>query len=396
MLQKQRGQAYSLTTRQLTNGARMYYARFRGLDGKFGPAKSTGIEDQGKQRDRDKALAWCEQYLAGGQVTTSANMTLAAFGAGFFDFNGTYAQDRLLRGKRYSQEQAATHALGFKNWIQDDRLGKTRLSVIDDRAVSSWQLRLAAAGLAPATIHQRTMTLRILLREAYRSGLMRRPIDYEPIGAKRKKVRGVLTLSEAAQLFSLAWPDQLTMVGNLLSAVTGLRAGEVVGLRSSCIHADHVDVVGTWRPKTATMSDGTKNGKPRAVPVPGQVMTLVRALLAANPWRSVSQDPFVFYSSVRADRPVDQRILTAALHDVLDGMIGKPKRMARKIDFHSWRVFANSAYLERSVPDAMIRSTIGHSSQDMTALYYRPEALAPVRAVQADLADALQLPVISD
>jgi integrase len=392
VLQKRRGQPYSLVSRQLASGAKIYYARFREADGSFGSAKSTGVEDTGKPRSRDLAVSWCEQYLAGGQVTTGANTTLADYGTGFFDWSGDYAQERILRGRRYSQEQARLHALAFDNWIKDDKIGKMRLEAIDDRAVASWQLRLAAAGLAPKTIHQRTMTLRLVLKAAFRDGHLRRPIQYEPISGKVKNQRGVLTMQEAAVIFAEPWPDARAMAGNLLAVTTGLRAGEICGLRTSRVQADHVEVVGTWRPKTGIVSDTTKGGGSRRVPAPAAVISMLQALILANPWRGRVADPFVFWSNGSQDRAMDQRDLTKALHDRIDQVIGVDAWRVRHIGMHSWRAFANTALLEAAVPSAMIRHTIGHTSDAMTALYYRPQAMAPIRQVQDGIAAALGLP----
>lgn len=389
---KNRGQPYSLGRRQNVDGSFVFTARFRKPGGSFGTAKSTGVLDKGKDRDRDRAVAWCEQYLAGGQVTTGANMTLATFGEGFFDWSADYARDRILRGKRYSQEQAYNHSLNFKKWISGDAIGKMRLETINDQAVGDWQLRLARCGLAPKTIHQQTMALRILLKAAYRAGHLRQPIQYEPISGSVKNRRGMLSLDEATKVFSLPWDDPRYLVGNLLAIVTGLRAGEIVGLRFSMVLDADVLIVGTWRPRTAMVSDTTKGGEPRKVPVPASVMLLVRALMDSNPWLGRVADPFVFWSNSGPGRALAQRELTEALHAKLDKVIGKGVWRARRIGMHSWRVFTNTAYLEGAVPSAMIEKTIGHTSVAMTALYYRPQAMAPVRAVQDEIAASLKLP----
>ena len=389
MLQKRRGLPYSITVRKLSSGAKMFYARFRGSDGTFGPAKSTGVEDAGKMRDRDKAVAWCEQYLTGGQITTNAYMTLAVYGEGFFAWDSAYAQDRILRGKRYSMEQARSHELAFLNWIKPDKIGNMRLEMIDDQAVASWQLRIASTGLAPKTVHQRTMTLRILLKAAYRTGHLRRVIQYEPISGRVKSPRGMLTIEEATRVFSEPWGDQRTYAGNLLAIVTGLRAGEVVGIRSSRVHDDHIEIVGTWRPKSRQLSDSTKGGSPRRVPVPAQVMDIIKILIKSNPWKGRVDDPYVFWSNGAADRPVAQSELTEAFHARLDVVLGFNMWRLRRLGMHSWRAFANSAYLEASVPSAMIQKTIGHTSDAMTALYYKPQALIPIRDVQTGIASTI-------
>jgi integrase len=388
---KRRGEPYSLSRRKNVDGTFVFTVRFRKDDGSWGSPKSTLILDNGKPRDRDRAVAWAENYLSAGQVTHSANTTLADYGAGFFDWDAEYARNRVLRGKRYSREQADLHDKAFQKWIAKDKIGSARIETIDSRVVAAWQLRLASVGLAPKTIHQRTMTLRILLKAAYSAGLLRSPIVFEPVSGAVKNQRGMLTMQEAAALFALPWTDQRYMAGNLVAAVTGLRAGEICGLRASRVFETHVAIVGTWRPKTGILSDTTKGGKARLVPVPAEVGAVLLRLIQANPWQRQDPDPFVFWSLSGKDRAMDQRELTEALHQQVDAVNGAGAAQARRIGMHSWRAFANTAYVEASVPAAMIQRTIGHTSDSMTALYYRPQALAPVRAVQDDIVQALRL-----
>lgn len=236
------------------------------------------------------------------------------------------------------------------------------------------------------------MTLRILLTAAHAAGYLRRPVEYQTIKTRPKVPKRILTVEEAAALFSLRWDDPRYLVGNLLGSVTGLRAGEITGLRFSNVLPDRVLAFGTWRPQTAIVSDNTKGGVPRTAPVPAPIMAFVRALMAVNPWRQRSADPFVFFSVKTPERAMEQRELTEALHDRLDAMLGPEARRSQTIGFHSWRHFANTNYLEGAVPPEMVQKTIGHANAAMTMLYYRPQALAPIKAVQDTVVAAYKLP----
>ena len=54
------------------------------------------------------------------------------------------------------------------------------------------------------------------------------------------------------------------------------------------------------------------------------------------------------------------------------------------MSFHSWRHWLNSQLIEAHVPPEKIRMLTGHSSSEMTLLYYHAQvdAMADVRDVQ--------------
>jgi integrase len=88
-------------------------------------------------------------------------------------------------------------------------------------------------GKTPATINHKLEAGSVALRWAHNHGM----IEIDPtVGLRRfsgrVKVRGILTEQEVCRLFSLEWKDRRAYVGNILAATTGLRAGEILALKS--------------------------------------------------------------------------------------------------------------------------------------------------------------------
>jgi integrase len=86
---------------------------------------------------------------------------------------------------------------------------------------------------------------------------------------------GVLTVEEAGALFAKPWADGAAMAGNLLSATTGMRQGEVLAVRGGDIGEGVLSVGHSWSAEDGLKSP--KNGEARPVPLLPEVR---EALLA--------------------------------------------------------------------------------------------------------------------
>ena len=86
------------------------------------------------------------------------------------------------------------------------------------------------------------------------------------------------------------------------------------------------------------------------------------------------------------DKPCDYKLVTRGLYAALAQIgIDELERRRRRLSFHSWRHWLNSQLVEAHVPSEKIRMLTGHSSSEMTLLYYHAQvdAMADVRDVQA-------------
>ncbi|MDR3147248.1 MAG: hypothetical protein LBU00_02585 [Treponema sp.] len=110
-------------------------------------------------------------------------------------------------------------------------------SLIDAPISASWKNVVIKAGTKP-------------LRWAYSKGLMEKDITKGLIlFAGKDKERHILSPEQAALIFRTEWKDPRTKKANMLAAVTGLRAGEILGLQvlhlATCVE-DKIDFLLSW------------------------------------------------------------------------------------------------------------------------------------------------------
>jgi integrase len=118
--------------------------------------------------------------------------------------------------------------------------------------------------------------------------------------------RQILTPELAAAVFRVSWKDERTRLANLLAAITGMRAGELQGLRVQDLGRDCLYIRHSWNCRDGLKS--TKNNEPRMVelPFPGVVQDLL-SLAARNP-HGTGMDAFIFWAALKPDKPIEKRL----------------------------------------------------------------------------------------
>ena len=178
---------------------------------------------------------------------------------------------------------------------------------------------------------------------------------------------------------------------------TGLRAGEVLAVQVRDIDADRLHVRHSW-----SNLDGLKapkTGEERDVPLIGSVREALLALAKKNP-QGVGPMTFVFWSSDRADRPMDFHFLLDPLKDALLKLTlnekdlkepGKVQRAreywkARAVVFHSWRHYF-AARMADQVEARKAMLATGHRDKvvfDAYADHIKEETFGEVRSVATE------------
>jgi integrase len=213
--------------------------------------------------------------------------------------------------------------------------------------------------------------------------------------ASRPTERGIPTTDEFHRIFAERWEDPRAYYASALAAVTGCRMGEILALRRLNIDSARllVSVERSYDSAERFICATTKNGKSRMVTIPPMVCRGLEMLAAANPHTSV--DPLVFWSEKTPDKPCYYKLVTRGLYKALTQIgIDAAERRRRHLSFHSWRHWLNSQLVEAHVPPEKIRMLTGHSSSEMTLLYYHTqvEAMADVRDVQARMLNNCLVP----
>jgi len=110
--------------------------------------------------------------------------------------------------------------------------GKLPLAKIDNMAMRAWVAELVAAGKAPATVHKAVQVLAKILRGAVDAGLIASsPADRVQLPRIEREEVAFLSPADVVRLADMIDPRYRCFV--LLGAYSGLRFGELAGLRRS-------------------------------------------------------------------------------------------------------------------------------------------------------------------
>jgi integrase len=255
-------------------------------------------------------------------------------------------------------------------------LGSVPLVQLTPTAVERMTAGIVARGLSPSTARSARTALRMILRDAERDGLVARNAAAlaRPPRVERHELR-VLTADETRRLLDGTADDELGPL-YAVAAMTGMRQGEVLGLRWQDVELGGPAPALTVR--RALALDGT-GGRSLAEPktarsrrtldlAPATVSALRRqkarqteaTLAAGDAWQD--RDGLVFTDAVgRAHRPAN---VSHAFSDAL-ARLGLPH-----VRFHDLRHGTASLLLAQGVPLKVVSETLGHSGIAITADTY--------------------------
>jgi integrase len=177
--------------------------------------------------------------------------------------------------------------------------------------------------------------------------------------------REILTPTVAAAVFRAIWQNDRAKLANMLASVTGMRNGEITGLRLKDIGPDCIYVNSSWNSEDKLKT--TKNNKTRVVEIP--FPEIIKGLLAQakqNPWGD-GLESFVFWSTTRSKSPMQGWHFVRELRIALI-QTGYSKESADKIDFHGWRHFFTS-YMVGKINKKLLKGETGHLTDIMIDHY---------------------------
>ncbi|MBN2401712.1 MAG: tyrosine-type recombinase/integrase [Spirochaetes bacterium] len=379
---------FSTFPRKKKNGKSVYYVQFKKSDGSYDTAKSSGCTS------RYAAEAWAEDYLLKHGRTTLRDVLFIRFAENFFDWNGTWATNKKVQGKRISQSHCLTTAETLQRHILPV-FQNYNIADIDKLKIRDFRNKLYQQGKSGSLINKCLYALKAILEAAEDQGLIQAVPRIEK-AADKPKTKGILTIEEVRRLFYLPWASipsyshpvkerYIGYVGNLLACVTGLRLGELQGLLLTDLHLDsgYIVVRRSWDRKINRLNETTKNGRERNLLIPSYVISLVSELVERNPYKQ--PDSFLFYSKF-PHQPIDAKTFINDFFAALDRIgINKDERKKRNITFHSHRHWFNSLLLNAKVPLHKVQSLTGHLSTEMSGHYYHIDDMQDVRQIQEEL-----------
>ncbi len=167
------------------------------------------------------------------------------------------------------------------------------------------------------------------------------------------------------QGFARVWDKSLFHYTlNALASVTGLRLGEVQGIRWKSVKDGFLHIDSSWNRKYGLRHPKARSS--RFVSIPEFVEGCLRLLRELEPL--FEPEVFVFHGD-DLRKPIDHKVVGKRLYRALEHIgISEEERRERNLSFHSWRHFAN-LYLRPLMDDADLRKITGHRTQAMTEHY---------------------------
>lgn len=166
----------------------------------------------------------------------------------------------------------------------------------------------------------------------------------------------------------------------LLAASTGLRRGEIRGLRVEDLDGDYVSISRSY----GKFGPGpTKTKWLRRIPITGRVADHLRQIAPSN--------GYLFSVNGGASPVHSNRIASFFIKALSRSGVPEEQRRDRRISFHSWRHFFYSLCRRKGIPDTLLRRWTGHSSEQMTEHYthFLEADFAPLKEAQAGLFPAV-------
>ena len=229
-------------------------------------------------------------------------------------------------------------------------------------------------------------TFKTMMSEAVRRGhLADNPcLKVQRLKNDRKEIT-LITIEEVRRLFpadfKTVWGDRETAyAANKLASLTGMRAGEILGLRGEYVFDNYIHVCGQYGPFGYLPHTKTKEN--RNIPLLPEMIGLLRELMKHN------GNGFVFSLDGGAT-PVSRNNLYTGLQTAL-GKIGiDQKEMRRRgLTLHAWRHFVNTDFQRQGLTIQQVQGVTGHKSERMTEWYSHldPRMIDDVVKAQAVIA----------
>ena len=177
--------------------------------------------------------------------------------------------------------------------------------------------------------------------------------------------RQILSPELASAIFRISWNDERARLANMLAMVTGIRAGEIQGLRIQDLGKDCLYIRHSWN-----FMDGlktTKNNECRTVEVPFPAIIQDLLVLAGRNPHGANMDSYVFWAELSADKPMEAEIFLRDLRATLV-KTGMSKESAKAYTFHGWRHYFTS-YMRERVNEKLLQSQTGHKTLAMLEYY---------------------------
>jgi integrase len=381
---------FTVFPRSLKSGVVVFYYQCYDEKGRRQNARSTG------QTKKTEAKAFCMRLFKEGLLIPEQKApTFAEFSNGWWDIETS----GYLKWRQLHEPLAYSTIVMYKRHFNihiKDYFAKYRLDEITADVVETWLLAMSGKKdmvikdekkkktLNPKTINLVFGTFRLMIGEAVRRKIIKtNPCAYIKDLKEETFEREIFTVDEVRKLFpadwASVWKSYVNYMINRLAACTGMRVGELRGLRAGHVFNDYIHVCGQYT--RYGYKNATKTKVNRKIPITPLIKQELDGLINAN------GNGYIF-SEDGGDTPLSMDSIHAHFNSALKNIgIDGGERKARNLSFHAWRHFFNTVLRMNNVSDSKVQSVTGHRSIRMTDHYthFDTREFTEVRNVQTEL-----------
>ncbi|MDR1230068.1 MAG: site-specific integrase, partial [Spirochaetaceae bacterium] len=384
-------------------GRKFFYVQFKGEDGGYLPAVST--RQTSEAAAIETAFKWYREgkpSSKGGSVKVSLRNTLrdiqtaaeadficedlkrrgllksyvvaeskqavdfGSFLQNFWDYDASpYIKEKLRKNHGIHRNYTTGQRLAVQRyWIPffEGRL----LGDITRQDIENLMDSLAGRKLSSGRKNTILRAGTIPLRWAFSKEIIEKDITFKITWFSGKAAERQILSPEIVQaLFRVEWRDERSRLASMLAAVTGLRAGEIRGLRVQDLGRDCLYIRHSWNHLDGLKT--TKNNEIRTVEVPFPSLANELLDLAGRNPHGADMDSYVFWARLSPSKPMKNGVLVDGLRDALV-KTGMSAESADGYVFHGWRHFF-TAYMRGRLNEKLLQSQTGHKTAAMLDHY---------------------------
>ena len=363
---------FTLFLREYPNGKKVFFYYAYDKEGRRRGPWTT------KSMKKTAARNYCNGLLLAGELIPGQKkvLTFGDYAKGFWERGSEYIENQESRAD-ITDSYIETCQRHLTNQILPF-FGKTPLDKITDDDVNKWLLgfkkrEVVINGKPKTTGYKNTYansvfgTLTLMMGEAVK----RKLISQNPCGNvsrlknDRKKME-ILTVEEAQKLFpddyAAVWGDkEAAYIANKLASLTGMRIGEILGMRGEFVFDDYIYVCGQY---TRYGYGPTKTKANRKIPLIPEMIALLRKLMEKNGAGYV-------FSFDGGAAPAGQTYISRAFQAaMINTGISGTEIKRRGLTVHGWRHFLNTELLRQGLTIEQIQVVTGHITDGMTTDRY--------------------------
>jgi len=323
-----------------------------------------------------EARNFCHRLIRNGALIPNKvkTMTFSELANGFWELNSEFIRNE--RSRKDFNDSYVVISRQLSTVQIEPFFGKLTLDKITSELVNKWLLGFKDRGIIDkktgeiiscyknSYANAAFRTLNVMMTEAVKRGLIQNnPCDKVERLKNNKKKIDILKLEEVRALFPkdyrTVWGDkEIAFAANLLASITGMRIGEIMGLRGEFVFDNYIAVCGQYG--NDGYQDCTKTKENRSIPLMPEMIAILRKLMIKN------GNGYVF-SLNNGNVPATRNYFAMELNKALNKIgISKDEIKQRGLTLHSWRHFLNTELQRQGLTISQVQSVTGHKSECMT------------------------------